>query len=246
MKHVTIAGHKVVLYDGIDEIPVSRANDFSLYLMMDADIGSDADSINRHISRLVAFIERKDYAAMAMELSAYGQNLQFIVQNLSPEYMAFCAMIESINGEKVTDTSPDGVARIMAKFADAPKGMIRTLVDELKKKRDDELNIYFPGKQSQMVVKYYQLLKARTLAVLDQLENDTDREAEIKELDIDLLTLAKPRRWDGPEGVEVKHRKEYADMCIALSTKMHTDPATMTELQFFQAIEHITKQHNGQ
>ena len=38
MKEVELAGHKVVLYDSIDELPIARFHKYNRYLLVDAGV----------------------------------------------------------------------------------------------------------------------------------------------------------------------------------------------------------------
>jgi hypothetical protein len=48
MKEVELAGHKVVLFDSIDELPIARFHKYNRYLLVDAGVGSEISDFDNH------------------------------------------------------------------------------------------------------------------------------------------------------------------------------------------------------
>lgn len=46
MKKVTLQGHKIEIYDSIDELPIVRFQIYNKYLLLDCGIGSDMESVD--------------------------------------------------------------------------------------------------------------------------------------------------------------------------------------------------------
>ncbi len=56
MKKVKLNGHKVVIYDSIDELPIVRFHKYSKMLLVDAGVGSDINDCDAHIERATRYI----------------------------------------------------------------------------------------------------------------------------------------------------------------------------------------------
>jgi hypothetical protein len=238
MRVEKIGGRELEFYDSVSEIPMGRFNTFNLYLMMDADIGGDMESVQRHMERLVLYVQRDEKKKLAQELENYSQNLRFIIQNISPKYLAFVALLKSIDGVQLTDTSAEGATRLLSKLQEVPYGFIQKVVDAFKKKSDQELDVMFPGLQKGSgVTEYFMLLKKRTLLVLDEVLTDADNEKQIKAIDDEMLILSPPRKYDGSNGIEAEHLRQFTDISIMLAIKANIDPKQLTAFEFYQAIE---------
>ena len=114
MKSVTIGKHKVELYDAIDELPMARFHKYNKMLLIDSGIGSDMADVDRHLERVVLFINNKDLAAAQAELDNLRQNVYFIQENVSPKCLAFAVLVAKIDGKETNDLSDDGLKKTAA------------------------------------------------------------------------------------------------------------------------------------
>lgn len=94
--------------------------------MLSDDLGNDfADIDNMHISRLM--LVAGDKSKTLKEI----QNLRILINNIisevSPDQMAFAALIHSIDDVPVTDYSDDNLKRMLT--------MLNPRVSDVKKKR---------------------------------------------------------------------------------------------------------------
>ena len=105
-------GHKVELQDNVQELPISRYIEFQRHLLADSNVGSTAEDVDVRIQRMMGFIDRDEKDSAKIE----AQNLRLALRNtiakLSPKMMAFCMLVESIDGVPVTDYSDSGLKRI--------------------------------------------------------------------------------------------------------------------------------------
>ncbi|MGL5979408.1 MAG: hypothetical protein ACRCZY_00735, partial [Phocaeicola sp.] len=63
MRKETINGHKVEIYDSIDELPIRNFHKYNKYLLVDSGVGSDLNDINTKISLIQNYIEKDLYKA---------------------------------------------------------------------------------------------------------------------------------------------------------------------------------------
>ena len=70
----------------------------------------------------------------------------------------------------------------------------------------------------------------------DQTEND------LMTIDNEMYAMFRPKVYDGPDGVEVRHVKSFQETNILISKYVNIDPEQMTVLKYYQTLEHIKEQ----
>lgn len=102
------SGHKVKMWESIDEMPISRFMAYNKYMMIGSAFGSTFEDIERtHIASLVQILDDK---AKALQQIINLRELIFnALQGINYEHSAFVTMIHSINGDLVTDMSDSGI-----------------------------------------------------------------------------------------------------------------------------------------
>jgi hypothetical protein len=247
MKNITLNGHRLCLYEDIDELPIINYQKYNKFMLFDTGIGSDIDAIDQHIVRLARFM-RTDPKRASQELKNLRQSMFMINSEISPKNMSFAALIKSIDGVEVTDHSDENLKSIMAKINHTRQSFISKLVEQIKKKVHAELEAYFPsffGLDSSSK-EVYNLMKKRTQLRLDTIQNGTDHDAECEEILNQILDKYKPKSYDGPNSVEIEFDKTFESSCFLISQKSGADPKSMTVMQYYNALENIKKQSDAE
>lgn len=162
---------------------------------------------------------------------------------ISPKYLAFAALIYSIDGKEVNDLSDDGLKKLLQDLKDIKHSKVINFLLWLKKKVTNELETYFPGDFVNPKEKEaYDKLKNRTLLVLDSIINNTDNTKQIESIDTMMLNMHAPKVFIGSESVEVKYDKQFESTCLLIAQKTNMDARKMTVLQFYNAIDNIKAQ----
>ena len=115
-------------------------------------------------------------------------------------------------------------------------------MEAVKKKIDDELQMYFPRMFDDATIKeYYDELRNRTMLMLDAIINgDTeDKRAEIDKITTMLLLYNRPVVFSGSDNMEIQYDKQFENMCLMLSQHLHVNPKTFTVLEYYNAFEYI-------
>lgn len=233
----------VQVYDSIDEMPIINFQKYNKYLLIDSGIGSDADDIDAHIVKIAKYIKSNNNRKALQELQNMRQNIYMVNSEISPKYLAFAALIHSIDGKEVNDLSDDGLKKLLQDLKKVKHSKVIDFLLWLKKKVTSELEIYFPGDfVSPKEKEAYDKLKARTLLVLDSVINDTDNSKQIEAIDIMMLNMHTPKVFIGSESVEVKYDKQFESTCLLIAQKTNMDARKMTVLQFYNAIDNIKAQ----
>lgn len=243
MKNLTINKKIVQVYDSIDEMPIINFQKYNKYLLIDSGIGSDADDIDAHITRVAKFIKANNSKKALQELQNMRQSMYMVNSEISPRYLAFAALIHSIDGKEINDLSDDNLKSILKDLKTIKHSKVIDFLLWLKKKVTSELETYFPGDFVNPKEKEaYDKLKNRTLLVLDSIINDTDNTEQIELIDTMMLNMYTPKVFIGSESVEVKYDKQFESTCLLIAQKTNMDARKMTVLQFYNAIDNIKAQ----
>lgn len=242
MKTLFIKGHVLKVYDSIDELPIVNFQKYNKYLLIDSGLGSDVDDIDRHIVSLAKLIG-SDTKKAQQELLNMRQTIVMINNEISPKHLAFAALVYSIDGQRVTDLSDEGLQSILTRLQQVKRIWLLEQLAKLKKKLDFEISTYFPEDHiSPKEKESFDLIKKRTLLVLKGLAEPKKYQAEIDEIDRYLLSLYKPKVFNGPTSVEVVYEKNFESSCLLIAQKVGLDPRNLTVLQFYNALEQIKQQ----
>lgn len=243
MKSLLINKKIVRVYDSIDEMPIINFQKYNKYLLIDSGIGSDADDIDAHIIKIAKFIKANNSKKALQELQNMRQNMYMVNSEISPKYLAFAALIHSIDGKEVNDLSDDGLKKLLQDLKDIKHSKVINFLLWLKKKVTNELETYFPGDFVNPKEKEaYDKLKNRTLLVLDSIINNTDNAKQIESIDTVMLNMHAPKVFIGSESVEVKYDKQFESTCLLIAQKTNMDARKMTVLQFYNAVDNIKAQ----
>lgn len=244
MKTLTINKKIVQVYDSIDEMPITNFQKYNKYLLIDSGIGSDADDIDAHITRVAKFIKANNSKKALQELQNMRQNMYMVNSEISPRYLAFAALIHSIDGKEINDLSDDNLKSILKDLKTIKHSKIIEFLRWLKKKVTTELEIYFPGDFINPKEKdTYDKLKLRTLLVLESiLDDNKDNSQQIESIDILMLNMYSPKVYMGSESVEIKYDKQFENACLLIAQKTSLDAKKMTVLQFYNALDNIKQQ----
>ena len=134
MKEVELAGHKVVLYDSIDELPIARFHKYNRYLLVDAGVGSEISDFDNHIERVVRYIRNKDNESAGKELENLRQNVFMVLSEQNIKHLSFACLVKTIDGKENNDLSPDRLAKVLELLSDTPRGDIQENLSSVKKK----------------------------------------------------------------------------------------------------------------
>lgn len=239
--------HVVMLYDSIEELPMVNFQKYNKYLLIDSGIGSDVDDIDSHIVKIAKLINNGDSVNAMQELQNMRQNLYMINMEISPKYLAFAALIHSVDGKKVYDLSDDGLKAILQKLTQIKHSKILELLLEFKKKMQEEVEVYFPEDFTSAKEKEaYDALKRKIMLVLDSICHDTDNSEEIKKIENSLFSKYKPHSFTGKQSVEIVQDRQFEDMCLIIAQKLNMQAKIMTVLEFYNAINLIKKQADAE
>lgn len=242
MKEVELNGHKVRLYDSIDDLPIVRFHKYNRMLLVDAGIGAEIGDLDNHLERVVRYIRKGDNENATKELENMRQNVYMVMAEQNTKHLSFACLVDSIDGVQQTDLSPDGLAKVIELLSGAPRGEIDKILASVKKKIDDELGLYFPSLFDDIRTReYYDIVKRLTVNMLMQIADgkDDERIKQAEAMREQLVLFSKPKVFTGKDGVEVRHDKEFETMCLLITKETGRDAKDMSVLEYYNAYEYL-------
>ena len=145
MKKVKINRLNLVLYDGIDEMPMDNFREFNRYVLIESGIGSDMQAVDSKLATIIRFMQLDKKESATKELLNMRQAIALVLAGTNLELMSFVPFIHSINGKPVTDLSQEGVKEILFRLEKArvETGWVLRTKSALKKKLTLNLMFYF-------------------------------------------------------------------------------------------------------
>lgn len=242
MKIGKINKHTVEIYDSIDELPINRFQRYNKYLLIDSGVGSDLQDVLDHIDRAKIYIKSNPSMAIT-ELDNMKQAVYLVSEQISPKYMAFAVLVSNIDGQPMDDLTDAGLQRVLDILKEAKKSWIDGILHSVKKKIDEELSLYFPGRFEDATCKeYYDQLRSHTMLKLQHLLTGEDISSASEDIEVRLAILTKPKIFSGKKSVEITYDKQFEEMCLILSQNLQIHTQDMTVLQFYNAFEYLQKQ----
>lgn len=243
MVTANIGKHKVEFYDTIEELPIVRFHKYQKLLLVDAGVGSDISAFDQRLLKAREFIGAGKAEQAQRELENLRQCVYMIQTELSPKHRAFAVLVTKLDGKECNDIGDDALVAITATLNDVPEQELTAQLEAVKKKIDGELMLYFPSLFNDGEVKeYYDLLKKRTLAILNGIVAgvvDPAASKTVSKLTTALITYSNPKLFTGSDGVEIQFERQYENLCLVLSEQLHVDPKKYTVLEFYNAFDFV-------
>ena len=238
-----IGKHTVEMYDTIDELPIVRFHKYQKLLLIDSGVGSDIAAFDQRTEKMRRYLMDGKTEKAQQELENLRQSVFMIQNEISPKNRAFAVLVAKIDGRECNDLTDDALLRITAELNDVPEKELTAQLEAVKKKIDGELRTYFPALFADSTVKeYYDLLKKRTLGVLQNIidgVDNPDATPEIEKLTTALITYSNPKCFSGPESAEIQFDRQFENICLVLSEQLHVKPKEYTVLEFYNAFDFV-------
>lgn len=238
---IEVKGHKLVIFDSPDEMPVARFHKFSKYMLIDGGLGSDISAIDKHIGRLIELNTRGMRDDIDTELRNMRQSIAMALDGFDGKVLALSVLVKSVDGKPRDDISEEGLRQTAEMFREERVDRLVQWLVGIKKKIDAELTAYFPqlfGKATD--AEYASLVRKRCNAILTGIIEGRDTSAEVAKIEGDMWLFedVKPF-WNGE--FEVKYDRQYEDMCLYISGELHKDAKGMTVTEYYSAYELLDK-----
>lgn len=243
MLTVKIGKHTVEMYDAIEELPIVRFHKYQKMLLIDAGIGSDLVALDQRIEKVRRYLMDNKPEKAQKELENLRQSVWMIQNSINPKHKAFAVLVAKIDGREYPDISDDSLEAITDTLNDVPEKDLTAQLEAVKKKIDAELRLYFPGLFADSQVKeYYDLLKKRAMAILENIiagKIRPDATKEVEKFTTALITYSNPKSFAGSESEEIQFDRQFENLCLVLSEQLHVKPKEYSVLEFYNAFDFV-------
>ena len=247
MVTVKIGKHTVEMYDTIEELPIVRFHKYQKLLLIDAGIGADIMAFDQRIEKTRRYLMDGKPEKAQQELENLRQTVYFIQTGINPKHRAFAALVTKIDGRDCNDLSDVALTELLETLQDVPEKELTAQLEAVKKKIDGELRLYFPGLFADSEIKeYYDLLKRRTIAVLQNIIDGVpipDQTSAVDKLTTALITYSNPNSFSGTEGLEIQYDRQFENLCLALSSQLNILPKKCSVLEFYNAFDYLQQKN---
>lgn len=134
---VKLPGGEFMLTMNPRQLPELRRVEYECYRLLESGIGSDMGDIDRHFDTMVALCNGRKYE----DLTDAINNLRYLFfgmlhKQITPRSLALGCLVQSINGQPVTDYSESGLERIVEQLSalGLTDELINDLFEQSKKK----------------------------------------------------------------------------------------------------------------
>ena len=249
MRKIELKGHKVTLYDSIDEMPVYRYHKFTQLMVLGDGIGNDIKSINGKIDDLIRMVDEKKPELAKVELLNLRQTFFFIDKAVDPKSMAFACLVAEVDGEPFDDISgnrlkemSENLDRWASKRQRDGDGRHPGLLGWIKKKLEGELKYYYP-EHTDTDGEANALLRRSLVRRIERLQEAVKDGKDINEKDPELNRIYKrlrEKRWDTLRNYATYERESdtaFEQGCLAITGELHKDVKQMTVMEYHAAMK---------
>ena len=239
----TVNGHKLVFYDGVEDLPIVQFHRYSKFLLVESGIGDNINDIDKHITRILNFFN--DKKKMQQELMNLRQCLYVIATEQDLHNKATLCLVRSVDGKPWEDFSDSGLEELYKMVNGASVKELDTIAAQVRDAIDENLIQYFPKVFEDSTQKNYtDLLRKRALLQVTSIVNGEDNESEIKQVEQSIYRMQNPKGYMGQDSEEVRFDKQFEDMCLLMAKEFGGGIKKYTTMEFYTAFERLTRQYN--
>lgn len=238
----TISGHDIVFYDSVEDLPITQFHRFSKFCLVESGIGDTIQDIDRHITRVINFLDDKKKAYQ--ELLNLRQCLYLVANEQDVHNKATLCLVKSVDGKDWGDFSDSGLEELYKLVGGATLRELDALARDVRKKIDENLLLYFPTIFEDSVQKnYVDLLRKRAVLQVGEILGDNNKE-KIEDVTKKIYGMQNPKGFSGAESEEIRFDKQFEDMCLLMAKEFGGGIKKYTTMEFYTAFERLTKQYN--
>ena len=235
--------HKLVFYDGVEDLPIVQFHRYSKFLLVESGIGDNINDIDKHITRILNFFN--DKKKMQQELMNLRQCLYVIATEQDLHNKATLCLVRSVDGKPWEDFSDNGLEELYKMVNGASVKDLDTIAAQVRDAIDENLIQYFPKVFEDSLQKNYtDLLRRKALLQIASIVKDEDNKEQIEAVDASIYRMQNPKGFMGQDSEEVRFDKQFEDMCLLMAKEFGGGIKKYTTMEFYTAFERLTRQYN--
>lgn len=234
MREIEVRGHRIELYDGIDEMPIVRYHQFTKMLLIGDGLGCDIEALRGKVNEARLLIRDGETKKADSELVSLWQTLTFIERAVDPKSIAYAALVKSIDGEEQADHTQAGLERVRARL---DGWLTKTERDaellSVKKKIQQEARYYFPENNKEDV-EMVGLLERLARVKLDGMIEGRDVSGEVRRIE---ARMRKIRKEIDYTQFEKDNDVLFEQGCLSITEQLGKDAKSMTVMEYEAALK---------
>ena len=239
----SISGHKVVFYDSVEDLPIVQFHRYSKFLLVEGGIGDTIQDIDRHISRVINFLNDRKKAVQ--ELMNLRHCIYVVATEQDIRMKATLCLVKSVDGEAWEDYSDSGLQRLYELLNKVSLKELDEIATEVRNAIDENLLQYFPKVFEDSSQKNFtDLLRKRALLQITAMVKGEDNKSEIESVEESIYRMQNPKGFIGQDSEEVRFDKQFEDMCLLMAKEFGGGIKKYTTMEFYAAFERVTRQYN--
>ena len=234
MREVRLNGHRIEVFDDISELSIDRFHQYSRYMLLATGVGDSISDIDKHIEAINALLAI-DAAKAKQELLNLRQNLIIVANKRDFRHKAFLFFVISVDGERWTDFSDNGIEKLYKLVNDTPLAEFDMALAGVVGEIDSQLTRYFPEMFDDSKDKNRcDLLRKLAMLKADEILNGSDHTKEIEELSHQIWEKYEPKSYENDKAI-VDFDRQFENMCLILSKEFQGGVKGYTVMEFYSA-----------
>lgn len=244
----------VEFYSSEDELSILRYTKLQKYLALEAGVGSDIKAISTRCDRIDAFIEENKLNDAKEEVNNLKLACLSVVNGVGYYTLAFACLVATVGGQVADDLTESGLLTTVEKLhkLSLTQSEIKEIVDDVKKKIDDSINIFYPNisnTTSQLI--YNSKMKSYILNLCYAYMEDKIDEDEVEQLKHDynwFSTNESPKsfRENDPENILITIEKNFFTLCSVMEENGTANPQSYSVIRFYGKLDYLNSQYQKQ
>ncbi len=236
--------------ESIKTLPSARYSEFSLYDIMERELGGGEQGHRERQEQMDLFNETSHTESANQLLNNIRLAQSLLAMNYYPVQLQFACLVDTVNGQACTDYSEDAMLARLNDWASSglTEEMLTEKVADISGNIQDELTRYFPkrfgkGRTLNQMARYerYYLMKAEAAIEPSEELNETVREALS-----DIMSTRKPMCFQEGKNIITTLEKDYSKLCVALAEAGCPDPYSLTVFQMYTWLESLEERYEAQ
>ena len=242
MRKINFNKHEIELYDGIDEMPVTRYHKFTQLMVLAAGEGNDIAAVKSKILGIKQMLDDEKPEKAKVELLNLYQTFFLIDTMTDPRSLAFACLVKSIDGKPRDGVNEDAIKETAAMLdgwiTKGERDGKDNVVDAVKKKIETELAYYFP-EHTDTNGELLALLRREIEIRLKRIADNEDLEQKHPELER-VRRRMRDINYDNTR-LYTDYEKEsdvsFEQGCLAITGELHKDAKQMTVMEYHAAMK---------
>jgi len=239
MRKINLNKHEIELYDGVDEMPVTRYHKFTQLMVLSAGVGNDIAAVKSKLLGIKQMLDDKQPEKAKVELLNLYQTFFFIDTVTDPRSLAMACCVHSIDGKEVESISDDTLNDIATLLDEwMTKAERDDITNSVKKKIETELAYYFP-EHTDTNGEMLALLRREIEIRLKRITDNEDLEQKHPELER-VRKRMRDINYDNTRlytDYERESDVSFEQGCLAITGELHKDAKQMTVMEYHAAMK---------